>query len=131
MIIPNLAAAATITQLAPTGNATGNGTVLDLQGYKGAVTFVLATMQSTVGVGSIDAAPIQHSANNVAGEFTNVSGGAFTAVVNTANASNVGVQTKAFDVRALSRYVRVPLTISGTNANVPVAVLAVGQLERT
>lgn len=126
-LLPNIQAAATVTQLNLLGNANGNGTVLDLQTYKGPVTILLAVGQSTVGVGTIDTANIQHSANNTAAEFADVSGGAFTAVVNSANASNVGIQAKSFDTRGLLRYLRVPLVISGTNANVPVQVLAIGQ----
>jgi len=129
-LLPNIQAAATVTQLNLLGNANTNGSVIDLQLYKGPVTFVLAVGQSTVGVGNIDVANIQHSATNNAANFTDVSGGAFTAVINSANASNVGVQAKSFDVRALNRYARVPLVISGTNSNVPVQVLVIGQKER-
>lgn len=126
--LPNLAAAATITQLNLLGNANGNGTHLDLLQYKGPVAFVLAVGQSVVGVGTIDGANIETSADNSA--FTAVTGGNFAGVTNSANASNVGVQVKAFDVRALSRYVRVPVVISGTNANVPLQIIAIGQKER-
>lgn len=127
-IITDLANTATFTALQGLGNANGNGAVLDLQPYKGAVTVILATSQSTVGVGTINVANIQDSADNTT--FADVIGGAFAAVVNTANASNVGVQVKSFDIRALNRYLRVPLTISGTNANIPLAVVAVAQKER-
>jgi hypothetical protein len=127
-LIPDLANAATVTALQGLGNANSNGAVLDLQPYKGPVTFILATSQSTVGVGTIASANVEDSADNVT--FAAVTGGNFAAVTNTANASNVGVQVKTIDVRKLARYVRVPLVISGTNANVPLALLAVGQKER-
>lgn len=129
-LLPNIQAAATVTQLNLLGNANDNGQVIDLQPYKGPVTFIMAVGQSTHGIGNIDSANIQTSDVNTAANFTDVSGGAFTAVINSANASNAGVQAKSFDVRKLSRYARVPLVISGTNANVPVQVLVIGQKER-
>jgi hypothetical protein len=128
--LPNITAACTITQLQTLGNANANGTTLDLKDYKGPVTFVMSVGQSTVGVGTINAANIQTYTADTAASFADVSGGDFTAVVNTANASNIGVQSITFDVRALSRYVRVPLTISGTNANIPVTIISIGQKER-
>lgn len=127
-LLPNISAAATITVLQQAGNANGNGSVLDLQTYKGPVTFVCAVGQSTHGVGTLNVANIEDSADN--STFTAVTGGAFTAVVNTANASNVGIQTKTFDVRDLDRYVRVPIQVSGTNANIPISIHAIGQKER-
>lgn len=127
-LITDLTNAATWTVLQQAGNANGNGTVLDLATYKGPVTFVCAVGQSTVGVGTIDSANIEHSSDNTT--FAAVTGGAFTAVVNTANASNVGIQKKSFEVRALNRYVRVPLVVSGTNANIPLSIHAIGQKER-
>lgn len=129
-LLPNIQAAATVTQLTSLGNANTNGSSLDLQGYKGPITFILSVGQSTHGVGNIDVANIQHCATDTANSYADVSGGNFTAVINSANASNVSNQVKTFDVRDLYRYVRVPLVISGTNANVPVTVLAIGQKER-
>jgi hypothetical protein len=124
--------ASTTTVLQIAGNANTNGVVLDLQPYKGPVTFILAVGQITSGLGTahLNVANIQTSATNVDTAFADVTGGAFTAVVNAANASNCGVQLKTFDTRALSRYVRVPIQVSGTNANVPVILTAVTQLER-
>jgi len=123
--------AATFTSLqAAGGNANSNGITLDLLLYKGPVTFVLTTAQSTVGVGTLNTANIQTATANTDTLFADVTGGAFTAVVNTANASNVGVQVKTIDVRALSRWVRVPTTVSGTNANIPLSIVVIGQKER-
>lgn len=127
-LLPNLNAAATFTVLQQAGNANGNGSVLDLQTYKGPVTFVCAVGQSTVGVGTLNVANIEHSSDNTT--FTAVTGGNFAAVVNTANASNAGIQTRSFDVRDLNRYVRVPIQVSGTNANIPLSIHAIGQKER-
>lgn len=127
-LITDMTNAVTWTVLQQAGNANGNGTVLDLATYKGPVTFVCAVGQSTHGVGTLDSANIEQSSDNTT--FAAVTAGAFTAVVNSANASNVGIQKKTYDVRALSRYVRVPVVISGTNANIPLAIHAIGQKER-
>ena len=130
MILPNIQAETTTTVLQSQGNANSNGSVLDLQPYKGVVTFGLAVGQITTGLGAanIDLATIQDSADNTT--FANVTGGAFTAVINAANASNVGLQVKSFSTRTVRRYARVQLNVSGTNANLPVTAFAVGQLER-
>lgn len=127
-LITDLKNAATFTQLQLLGNANGNGNVLDLATHKGPVTFLLAVGQSSHGVGNLNVANVEDSADN--STFTVVSGGNFTAVVNTANASNVGLQQKTFDVRALNRYVRVRTEVSGTNCNIPLAVVAISQKER-
>lgn len=123
----------TTTVLQTAGNANSNGTVLDLLLYKGPVTFVLAvgTITSGLGAAHLNVANIQTSATNVDTAFADVTGGNFTAVVNAANASNVGIQLKTFDVRALSRYVRIPIQVSGTNTNVPIVISAITQVERT
>jgi hypothetical protein len=127
-ILPDLTNAATWTVLQSAGNANGNGTVLDLAPYKGPITIVLAVGQSTHGVGTLNVANIQDSTDNTT--FADITGGNFAAVVNTANASNVGIQTKTFDVRVLDRYLRLPIEVSGTNANIPISVHVIGQKER-
>jgi hypothetical protein len=129
-LLPHLGNSATFTQLITLGNANTNGASLDLQGYKGPVTFVLSVGQSTHGIGNVDVANIQTFTADTAASYADVSGGNFTAVINSANASNVSLQTKTFDVRALSRWVRCPLVISGTNANIPVSLTVIGQKER-
>ena len=121
--------ALTFTQLLGLGNANSTGSAnVDLQGYKGPVTVMLAVSQSTIGVGTIDNCNVVDSADGTT--YTAVTGGAFTAVTNTANASNVGIQTKTFNTRSLQRYLRCTLNVSGTNANIPLAVVAMGQKER-
>ena len=122
--------ATTTTALQLAGNANGNGVVLDLQPYKGPVTFVCAVGQITSGLGAahLNVANIQDSPDNTT--FTAVTGGAFTAVVNAANASNCGIQVKTFDSRALNRYVRCVIEVSGTNTNVPLVISAIAQKER-
>lgn len=129
-LLPNISAVATVTRLQSAGNANSNGTVIDLQTYKGPVTFYLGVGQTTSGLGAshVNVANIEDSADNTT--FAAVSGGAFTAVVNTANASNVGTQVKSIDVRGLNRYVRVRTEVSGTNTNIPLVIDAIGQKER-
>lgn len=129
-LLPNITAAATLTQLHILGNANGNGVSLDLQAYKGPICFVLNVGQSATGDGTLNSAKIQTYSADTAALFADVTGGAFTAVVNSANASNVSLQSKTFDVRELSRYVRVPVVISGTNPNIPLSLVAIGQKER-
>lgn len=125
--MPDLKNAATWTVMQQAGNANINGTIVDLSAYKGPVTFVLAVGQVTSGLGAahLNAAYLKDSSDN--STFTNVSGGGFTAIVNAANASNVGIQVKTFSTRALARYVMCPIEVSGTNANIPLSVHVIGQ----
>lgn len=127
-LLPNLEKAATATLISIGGGANSNGNVIDLQPYKGPVSFVLAVGQSATGTGSVASANIETSSDN--SNFDTVNGGDFTPVTNSANVDNIGVQVKTFDVRELSRYARVPLVISGTTPNVPVTVTVIGQKER-
>jgi hypothetical protein len=129
-ILTNIGAAATLLSMQSAGNANGNGTIIDLQTYKGAVTFVKSVGQITSGLGPahLNAAYLKDSADNTT--FTNVTGGNFAAVVNAANASNVGQEVKTFETRALQRYVMFPIEVSGTNANVPLTCFAIAQKER-
>jgi hypothetical protein len=127
-LIPDLKNATSWSVLQQAGNANGNGAVVDLQTVKGPVTFVLAVGQSTHGVGSLNVANIEDSPDNTT--FTVVAGGNFSPVANTANASNVGIQTRTYDVRALKRYVRCRVEVSGTNANIPLAAHVITQAER-
>lgn len=131
--LPNIADVTTTTVLQSAGNANSNGAVIDLQPYKGPVTFVLAVGQITSGLGAahLNVANIETSNDNGSADaFAVPTGGAFTAVVNAANASNVGVQVKSFSVRDLERYARVRIEVSGTNTNVPVTIAVIGQKER-
>jgi hypothetical protein len=131
--LPNIQDVATTTTLQTAGNANSNGTVIDLQGYKGPVTFVLGVGQTTSGLGAahLNVANIETSNDNGSADaFAVPTGGAFSAVVNTANASNVGTQVKSFDVRNLERYARVRTEVSGTNVNVPLVIAVIGQKER-
>lgn len=129
-LLPSIQGVVTTTQIQSAGNANANGNTLDLQPYKGPVTVVLAVGQITSGLGAahLNVANIEDSADNTS--WTVVTGGNFTAVVNAANASNTGSQVKSFNVRALRRYLRCRTEVSGTNANIPLTVNVIGQLER-
>lgn len=132
MILPNIKGEAAVSRLQSAGNANSNGTVLDLQPYKGQVTFVLAVGQITSGLGAahLNVANIEHSNDNFNTDAAAVpTGGNFSSVVNAANVSNVGTQLRSFDVRSLKRYVRCRTEVSGTNANVPLTVDVIGQKE--
>lgn len=129
-LITDMDNSATFISMQVAGNANGNGTTIDLQTYKGPVTFVRAVGQITSGLGAahLNFAYLKDSADNTT--FTNVSGGAFAAVVNAANVSNVGLDILTIDSRALKRYVMAPIEVSGTNANVPLSIFAIAQKER-
>lgn len=126
MLLPNLQGESTVTRLISRGNA-NTGEYFDAQGYKGPLTFVRTVGQISTGLGAahLNVANVAYSADNVT--FTLAAN--FAAVVNAANASNVGTELKSFDVR-LGRYWRANIEVSGTNANVPVAIDVIGQKER-
>lgn len=125
-LLPNIEAATTVTRLISAGNANA-GAYFDAQTYKGPITFALAVGQitSALGAAHVNVANVAYSADNTT--FTLAAN--FAAVVNAANASNVGTQVKSFDVR-LGRYWRTNIEVSGTNTNVPLTIDVVGQKER-
>lgn len=125
-LLPNLEAATTVTRLISAGNA-NTGAYFDAQLYRGPVTFALAVGHITSGLGAahLNVANVAYSTDNV----TFTLGANFAAVVNAANASNVGTQVKSFDTR-LGRYWRANIEVSGTNTNVPVTLDVIGQKER-
>jgi hypothetical protein len=125
-LLPNIQGVATVTRLISAGNA-NTGAYFDAQGYKGPITFVKAVGHVTSGLGAahVNVSNVSYSADNVT--FTSAAN--FGAVVNAANASNVGTEVKSFDVR-LGRYWLTNVEVSGTNANVPYIVDVIGQKER-
>jgi hypothetical protein len=125
-LLPNLQAATTVTRLISAGNANA-GAYFDAQAYKGPITFVRTVGHITSGLGAahLNVANVAYSDDNTT--FTLAAN--FTSVVNAANASNVGTEFKSFDVRQ-GRYWRANIEVSGTNANVPVAIDVIGQKER-
>lgn len=126
MQLPNIEAAATVTRLISAGNA-NTGAYFDAQAYKGPLTFVRAVGHVTTGLGAahLNVANVAYSSDNTT--FTLAAN--FSAVVNAANASNVGTEFKSFDVR-LGRYWRANVEVSGTNANIPLVIDVIGQKER-
>lgn len=126
MQLPNIEAAATVTRLISAGNA-NTGAYFDAQAYKGPLTFVRAVGHVTTGLGAahLNVANVAYSADNTT--FTLAAN--FSAVVNAANASNVGTEVKSFDVR-LGRYWRANVEVSGTNTNIPLVIDVIGQKER-
>src|SRR5687767_11530746 len=122
--ITDLANTATTTQLISAGNA-NTGAYFDAATYKGPLTFVLSVGRDTNalnGPAHLNVANVAYSTDNTT--FTLAAN--FTAVVNTSNASNAGVQVKSFDSR-LGRYWRSNIEVSGTNVNIPVTVSVIGQ----
>ena len=71
------------------------------------------------GTGPALDAKIQDSADN--STFTDVSGKVFTQVI------SASIQSLAIDTRAVKRYIRAVLTITGTSPTFGLAVTAVGQ----
>jgi hypothetical protein len=123
---PDLANTATVTRLISAGNANA-GAYFDAQAYKGSLAFVLSVGHITSGLGAahLNVANVAYSTDNTT--FTLAAN--FAAVVNAANASNVGTQVKSFDVRN-GRYWRCNIEVSGTNTNVPVTVDVIASKER-
>ncbi len=125
-LLPNIQGAATVTRLISAGNA-NTGAYFDAAPYKGQITFALAVGAITSGLGAahVNVANVAYSDDNT----TFTLGANFAAVVNAANASNVGTQLKSFDVRS-GRYWRANVEVSGTNANVPLTLDVICQKER-
>jgi hypothetical protein len=125
-LLPNLESAATVTRLISAGNA-NTGAYFDAASYKGPLTFVKAVghVTSALGAAHLNVANVAYSTDNT----TFTLGANFAAVVNAANASNVGTEVKSFDSR-LGRYWRANIEVSGTNTNVPVTIDVFGQKER-
>ena len=100
-----------------TVNADGVG--VDLQGYQGALKVIL---NSGAGGGTSPTLDIkiQDSADNSV--FADVSGKVFTQVTGVAS-----IQSLAIDTRAVRRYIRTVLTITGTSPSFGLAITAVGQ----
>jgi hypothetical protein len=125
-LLPNIEAVTTVTRLISAGNA-NTGAYFDAQTYKGPLTFALAvgTITSALGAANLAKANVAYSTDN--STFTLAAN--YSAVINAANASNVGTQVKSFDGR-LGRYWRANIEVEGTNTNVPVTLDVIGQKER-
>lgn len=126
MLLPNLQAETTTTDLIKAGNA-NTGAYFDAAAYKGPLTFTrtVGTITSGLGAAHLNVANVRHSADN----STWTAGADLGAIVNAANASNVGTSQKTLDSRT-NRYWLVNIEVSGTNANLPLVVSVTGQKER-
>jgi len=100
-----------------TADATGAGA--DLQGYQGVSKVVLNSGAGGGTAPTLDA-KIQDSADN--STFADIPGKVFTQVT-----GNASIQSLAIDTRAVKRYIRADLTITGTSPTFGLAVTAVGQ----
>ena len=105
--------------IAGTYTANADGVGVDLQGYQGALKVIL---NSGAGGGTSPTLDIkiQDSADNSV--FADVSGKVFTQVTGVAS-----IQSLAIDTRAVRRYIRAALTITGTSPTFGLAITAVGQ----
>ena len=104
--------------IAGTYTADANGAGADLQGYQGVLKVILSSGDGG-GTGPTLDAKIQDSADN--STFTDVSGKVFTQV------TSASIQSLAIDTRAVKRYIRAVLTITGTSPTFGLAVITVGQ----
>lgn len=107
-----LAAVAAIT-------TTAGLTAVDLRDYEGDVDILLHHAAATGTTPSI-AFKLQHSDDN--STFSDVTGGAFTAVTNAAG----GLQRKEIRADGLKRYVRLHATVSGTTPSVYAGAVVIG-----
>ena len=106
--------------LAPaTVTATGAGSAIDLLGYDGDLVFV---MQATAaGASAGFSVRLEHSDTTTAGDFTAITGGAFTDIGNAAYLNKVTISKD--DVK---RYVRVNIYEETGTASSIVSVVGVG-----
>jgi len=106
--------------IAGTYTADANGAGADLQGYQGVLKIVLDSGAGGGTTPTLDV-KIQDSADN--STFADVLGKVFTQVTD----ASASIQSLAIDTRAVKRYIRAALTITGTGATFGLAVVAVGQ----
>ena len=105
--------------IAGTYTADANGAGADLQGYQGVLKIVLDSGAGGGTTPTLDV-KIQDSADN--DNFTDVVDKAFAQVTTTASLQSLGI-----DTRAVRRYIRAVLTITGTSPTFGLAVVAAGQ----
>ena len=105
--------------IAGTYTADANGAGADLQGYQGVLKIVLDSGAGGGTTPTLDV-KIQDSADN--SSFTDVVGKTFVQVTTIASLQSLGI-----DTRAVRRYIRAVLTITGTSPTFGLAVVATGQ----
>ena len=106
--------------IAGTYTADASGAGADLQGYQGVLKIVLDSGAGGGTTPTLDV-KIQDSADN--STFADVLGKVFTQVTG----ASASIQSLAIDTRAVKRYIRAALTITGTSPTFGLAVVAAGQ----
>jgi len=106
--------------IAGTYTADANGAGADLQGYQGVLKIVLDSGAGGGTTPTLDV-KIQDSADN--STFADVLGKVFTQVTG----ASASIQSLAIDTRAVRRYIRAVLAITGTSPTFGLAVAVVGQ----
>ena len=106
--------------IAGTYTADANGAGADLQGYQGVLKIVLDSGAGGGTTPTLDV-KIQDSADN--STFADVSGKVFTQVTG----ASASIQSLAIDTRAVRRYIRAALAITGTSPTFGLAVAVIGQ----
>jgi hypothetical protein len=102
------------------GQVAGAAATVDLLPYEGDVTFSID--HAAAGSGVTLTAKIQHSDTTTAGDFVDVTGGAFTA----AAANTAGFATLTLNSDPLRRYVRVLFTVTGGTGTGAASVMGRG-----
>lgn len=102
------------------GQVAGAAATVDLLPYEGDVVFSLD--HAAAGSGVTLTAKIQHSDTTTAGDFVDVTGGAFTA----AAANTAGFATLTLNSDPLRRYVRVLFTVTGGTGTGAASVMGRG-----
>lgn len=103
------------------------GSAIDLMGYDGILRVMLSADAAAAGTNPTLDVKIQESVDTTDGNFSDISGKAFTQVTTVASA-----QTLSIDVRATKRYIRAYIALGGTNTpTFDLAVIAVGRKQYT
>ena len=105
--------------IAGTYTADANGAGADLQGYQGVLKIVLDSGAGGGTTPTLDV-KIQDSTDN--SSFTDVVGKTFAQVTTIASLQSLGI-----DTRAVRRYIRAVIAITGTSPTFGLAVAVVGQ----
>ena len=105
---------------AGTYTISGESAGIDLQGYQGVLKIVLDSGAGGGTTPTLDV-KIQDSADN--STFADVLGKVFAQVTG----ASASIQSLAIDTRAVKRYIREDLTITGTSPTFGLAITAVGQ----
>ena len=106
--------------IAGTYTADANGAGADLQGYQGVLKIVLDSGAGGGTTPTLDV-KIQDSADN--STFADVLGKVFTQVTG----ASASIQSLAIDTRAVRRYIRAVIAITGTSPTFGLAVVVAGQ----